>query len=45
MKAGEQLASIEGKSISRSPLVHGGVELPDITADLLGREGQLAVAT
>jgi hypothetical protein len=45
VEAGEQLASIEGKGISRSPLVHCRVELPDITADLLGREGQLVIAT
>lgn len=45
MEAGEQLASIEGKGLGRSPLVHCRVELPDVTADLLVREGQLLIPT
>jgi hypothetical protein len=44
VKAGEELAPIEGKRISRAPLVYRLLEGPDIAADLVGCEGQLVVA-
>jgi hypothetical protein len=45
MEPRQQLTPIEGERISWSPVVYRRIKRPDITSDLLGRQGQLFVAT
>ena len=44
MEAGQQVTPIQGERLRRTSLVYRGIELPDITGYLLGRECEFLVA-